>query len=1061
MSDCKDSYQPASDGGDEGPDPADNQIELTALVKSGGPLTKRIGLAADGSLHSDGSACVMSAGSARRMRFKGLNAFAACINGLNANEAIALGVLDSALPDRIGITTKRRLERLNGTATPNLIARTGDHIAYRPGRIALALIDIDTKGMPASVQNRIDELGGIWSTLLRLVPELESVGHVFRHSTSSGLRRADTGDQVPGSSSVHVYVLLKDGQDVERFLKTLHARCWLRGLGWMMVGAAGQLLERSIIDRMVYAAERLVFEGPPILAPPLVQDLNSRCPQAREGGPLDSRRSVPDLSTFEKEQLKRIKAQAALGLASECRKARQAFISRQAVRLVEKGVTANVARRTVERLADSGVLLPDVELPFDLPEFAGGTVADVLADPERFVDATLADPVEGVAYGVCKARIMQREDGSLWIHSFAHGRTVYELKFDANRLRDLLAKVPDTEVVQQFVRFSRRVADLADLEYARIRLELIKRLKIGVREFDRHVKRAVAAEQLEDAQARDAERQRERQVAGDDRPQLRVPAEDTPHLEVSAQLDSVFAASTAAEPPMRNLEGYLAMALVRRVPGMHLLTSAGSNAEELATHRVPAPEHVLLTALTEIETAKLVEQYIDYISVAGRSVRLPEVFVRAYNRQRAGSPLPVVHSVATMPVILPDGAILSGHYLDRQRQILFRVPQQLERALPRPEDCTSGAVAAAIAFLADEWLVDVPADYRGKLKLIALATTVLQRSVLPERPCFFVTAGQRGNGKSTAVTMNAMATLGQRVSAVAWSHSAEERRKALLSYFGEGVPLICWDNIKRGATIACPSIEKALTAETYTDRILGVTESRTVSATSIMCFTGNNIGPRGDMASRSLVIRLSASRADPENRPFKHADPIGWTAEHRGEILHALYTILLGNPRLTDLAAVEPETRFKTWWHLIGAAIEHASRCHLTRPDLHSTAWPPVEITFRQEFLDNDVEDEQGHALSIVLSLLRGRWPGTFQSSDILSFSKNTFDPDVSAFSAEFFDALEAATGLPPAKAYSARTLTWRLKAIVDAPAPANGKLMQLRFAPHHGGGWFSVEELP
>jgi hypothetical protein len=96
-----------------------------------------------------------------------------------------------------------------------------------------------------------------------------------------------------------------------------------------------------------------------------------------------------------------------------------------------------------------------------------------------------------------------------------------------------------------------------------------------------------------------------------------------------------------------------------------------------------------------------------------------------------------------------------------------------------------------------------------------------------------------------------------------------------------------------------------------------------------------------------------------------------------------------------------------------------------------------------------------------VLTLLGSRWPGTFQSSDILRFSNDAFDPDISTFSAEFFDALEAATGLPPAKTYSARTLTWRLKAIADAPAPVNGKLMQLRFVPHHDGGWFFVEKLP
>ena len=41
-------------------------IEITTLSKTGGPLTKRISLAPDGTLRSDGSACVMSSGIAQR-----------------------------------------------------------------------------------------------------------------------------------------------------------------------------------------------------------------------------------------------------------------------------------------------------------------------------------------------------------------------------------------------------------------------------------------------------------------------------------------------------------------------------------------------------------------------------------------------------------------------------------------------------------------------------------------------------------------------------------------------------------------------------------------------------------------------------------------------------------------------------------------------------------------------------------------------------------------------------------------------------------------------------------
>ena len=59
------------------------------------------------------------------------------------------------------------------------------------------------------------------------------------------------------------------------------------------------------------------------------------------------------------------------------------------------------------------------------------SVADVLADPDRFVGETLADPLEGADYGRCKAKVMRADDGGLFIHSFAHGRAFYLLRHDA------------------------------------------------------------------------------------------------------------------------------------------------------------------------------------------------------------------------------------------------------------------------------------------------------------------------------------------------------------------------------------------------------------------------------------------------------------------------------------------------------------------------------------------------------------------------------------------------------------------------------------------------------
>src|SRR4029077_5697035 len=151
-----------------------------------------------------------------------------------------------------------------------------------------ALLDYDSKGISTAVAAELKRAGGFWGALLTVLPTLKDTARVTRHSTSAGLSRADTGEALPGSDGGHVFVAGKDGADSERFLRALHDRCWLAWLGCMMSASSGALLERSIVDRMVGGPERLVFEGGPVLMPPLRQDKESRRPIAVDGVALDT-----------------------------------------------------------------------------------------------------------------------------------------------------------------------------------------------------------------------------------------------------------------------------------------------------------------------------------------------------------------------------------------------------------------------------------------------------------------------------------------------------------------------------------------------------------------------------------------------------------------------------------------------------------------------------------------------------------------------------------------------------------------------------------------------------
>ena len=370
---------------------------------------------------------------------------------------------------------------------PDVIARTGSNIIYHGP--AFALLDYDSKGMPTAVAVEIKRAGGFWGALLTVLPALKDTAHVMRRSTSAGLSRADTGEALPGSDGVHVYVAAKDGADSERFLRALHDRCWLAGLGWMMVSTSGALLERSIVDRMVGGPERLVFEGGPVLVPPLQQDKESRRPIAVDGVALDTVVVCPSLSIVERARLDELKARERERLAPEMAKAREAFVEAQAKTLVARtGMPEKAARLVILRQCE-GVLRPDVELPFDDPALAGCTVGDVLADPERFEDETLADPLEGVSYGRCVAKIMRRTDGTPWIHSFAHGRTIYALKHDATSVRKAMEKAAKDGVVATFTGLAAG-ADLDVIELAELR-QLAKKLSgIGLRVIDGALKSA-------------------------------------------------------------------------------------------------------------------------------------------------------------------------------------------------------------------------------------------------------------------------------------------------------------------------------------------------------------------------------------------------------------------------------------------------------------------------------------------------------------------------------------------------------------------------------------------
>jgi hypothetical protein len=905
----------------------------------------------------------MAAGTAITVPVPDAATLAAAINQQASCNALALGSINGADGVEAHVVTAGALARLPAQQRgKGVIARTRQYIQFRNAH-SWALFDFDYKGMPLVVHGRLAAAGGLEPALFNVLPGLGNAARVSRTSTSAGLSHSGTGEQYPGSGGLHLYILVQDGTDIGRAVRAAHERAWLHGLGWFLIGSAGQLLERSIIDTAVRYPERLAFEGAPEVVLPLVQDPAMRAAVAFGGVAIDTRLVIPDLTASERQQVAVVKAAARRAIEPEAVPIRAAADARLVEQIVQRaGVPRVVAMRQVAA-RHRGVLTPDIELVTD--HRGTVTVRQILADPESFVDETLCDPLEGPAYGYGKAIIMrsQRHPGRVFIHSFAHGAVTYDLKHDmasASALLEAADVATIAEVLCEVVDAAALEADevqrLLELAVARGNLKLRplgKRLKEDQEQRERARRKATQAA----AQAAGAADQREH------RPLPAANAEITP---VITDIDRVLAADDSRYPPMRRPDGTLVELRTEAPFALHLLAATGSNADATPTDgQLAAPPEPSLFALTPITTERLIEKYFaweiyDKDGNVTRTATLPRPFIDAFMQMSASeSQIPHVNAVNTAPMVAMNGTIIDGDGLDRDSGIYHLIDPALRDCLPRGE-ITAKDVREAVRYLCEEWLIDVLTDLSGKLSVITLSLTLLQRHLLRTRPAFMISAGQRGGGKTTLAHMVFSATLGRMAAAASWSEHQDERRKAVFAYFMALIAGLIWDNIKNGTEISCPEIEKSLTSAAISDRILGVSRGASVSTAPIQVFIGNNTSFGGDMTSRGVKISLTGNRPRPEERQFVHPDPLGWTAVNRAQIMRSLYTILIYGCRNRPTGQ-RAKTRFGEWWSLCGWPVELAA----------SLFEPAVPFDFTTLFKTFEAQDSKAMGVAAALRLLQ------------------------------------------------------------------------------------------
>lgn len=279
--------------------------------------------------------------------------------------------------------------------------------------------------------------------------------------------------------------------------------------------------------------------------------------------------------------------------------------------------------------------------------------------------------------------------------------------------------------------------------------------------------------------------------------------------------------------------------------------------------------------------------------------------------------------ITQVPFVRPDGTICTRAGYDEATRTLL-VPDGLD-GLEVPENPTPGEIAAARELILRDWLVDMPfPDDASRANALALILTPFIRGLVYLAPLAVVDGLQMGVGKNLFADSVSILVTGQPADPKLLNEEDDENRKLILSVFRSGRELFVFDEAH---TVQGNALARAVTAVTYSDRVLGVSTMAEFPNRVTWLSLGNQVQVRGDMARRVYRIALHPMVADPQDRPqdaFRHPDLRRWTRENRPELVRACLTLVRA-----WFTAGQPTTQisfgsFEEWQRVVGGILQVA-----------------------------------------------------------------------------------------------------------------------------------------
>ena len=289
---------------------------------------------------------------------------------------------------------------------------------------------------------------------------------------------------------------------------------------------------------------------------------------------------------------------------------------------------------------------------------------------------------------------------------------------------------------------------------------------------------------------------------------------------------------------------------------------------------------------------------------------------------------PMLNGVVTAPTLRPDGSLIiaagydaaTGLFLDFQGEQFPAIPEQ-----PTPEQGKAALALLVREVLENRCIGDAEntgfafASPAAKAAALSAILTALVRHTVPKAPLHLFSACRAGSGKSLLADAVALIATGKTATILDLAEDGDEQEKRLLSVFMAGDSVINLDNVER--PLGGAHLNKALTAEQFTGRVLGLSQNATVPTTATWLATGNNVIVKEDMTRRVVICQLDPQTESPEKREFER-NLEEWIPANRPALAMAALTalrsyIVAGKPK----QSIPIMGSFEDWHRLVRSAL--------------------------------------------------------------------------------------------------------------------------------------------